>query len=128
MPISWCSQKQKVLVLSSREAENIAGATTVCQAVWLAWLLTEMTRVEAGPSNLKIDNMSAIALSKNQVFHDRSKCIDTKFHFIHQCLKSGKTRLDYANTNDLLVDILTKSLVHIKFQELRRRIGIVELR
>jgi hypothetical protein len=35
-PVTWSSQKQSVVALSSCEAEYIARTTTACQAVWLA--------------------------------------------------------------------------------------------
>jgi len=57
-----------------------------------------------------MDNMSAIALSKNPVLHDRSKHIDTKFHFIRECVDKGIILLEYANTQDQLADLMTKAL------------------
>ena len=80
--ITWQSQKQKVVALSRCEAEYIAAATTACHGVWLARLLAELKGEEAGTVTLKIDNQSAIQLSKNPVFHNRSKHIDVKFHYI----------------------------------------------
>ena len=46
-PISWLSLKQKVMALSTCEAEYVAVAIEVCQAVWLRWLMGELTGVEA---------------------------------------------------------------------------------
>ena len=37
------------------------------------------------PMNLMVDNKSAIALSKNLVFYNRSKHVETEFHFIRTC-------------------------------------------
>ena len=51
-PISWLSLKQKVVALSTCEAEYVAAATAACQAVWLRRLLGEMTGVEAHPPAL----------------------------------------------------------------------------
>lgn len=66
--ISWQSQKQKVVALSSNEAEYIAGTTTTCQGVWLAQLLSELKSEVCKPFMLKMGSQSAIALSKNPVF------------------------------------------------------------
>ena len=38
-PIAWQSAKQKVVALSSCEAEYIAAAGAACEGVWLARLL-----------------------------------------------------------------------------------------
>jgi hypothetical protein len=46
------------------------------------------------------DNQSCIKLSENLVFHDRSKHIDIRYHFIRDCVKRGVMRLDYIQTND----------------------------
>ena len=110
MLISWMSQKQKVLALSSCEAEYIAGASAACLAVRLVRLLGDVIGTEPRPPNLKLDNMSAIALSKNPVLHGRSKHIDTKFHFIRECLDDGKIQVDFTSSQDQLADVLTKSL------------------
>ena len=64
-PISWLSLKQKVVALSTCEAEYVAAATAACQVVWLCRLLGELTGVEAHPSALMVDNQPAIALVKN---------------------------------------------------------------
>ena len=40
-PISWLSLKQKVVALSTCEAEYVVAATTTCQVVWLHRLLGE---------------------------------------------------------------------------------------
>ena len=88
-PISWLSLKQKVVALSTCEAEYVAVATAACQVVWLRWLLGELTGVEAHPPAMMVDNQSTIALMKNPVLHDRSKYIDVKFHFLRDCVDGG---------------------------------------
>ena len=85
-PISWQLAKQKVVALSSGEAEYIAAATAACQGVWLARLLGELDHKEAEAVGLRVDNKAAIALSKNPMFHDWSKHIDTRFHYIRDNL------------------------------------------
>ena len=55
-PISWMSLKQKVVALSTCEAEYVATARVVCQVVWLCQLLGELTGVEAHPPALMVNN------------------------------------------------------------------------
>jgi hypothetical protein len=71
-----------------------------------------------------VDNKSAIALAKNPVLHDRSKHIDTKFHFIRDCIEEGKIKVEYVETAQQLGDILTKPLGRLRFQELRSKVGV----
>ena len=40
-PISWQSQKQRVVATSSCESEYIAAATSACQGIWLSRLIGE---------------------------------------------------------------------------------------
>jgi hypothetical protein len=65
-----------------------------------------------------MDSKSALALSKNLVFHKRSKHIELRYHFIRDCIEKGFIDADYINTKDQLVNILTKALGRVKFQEL----------
>ena len=128
MPVSWQSQKQRVVALSSCEAEYIAGAAGACQAVWLARLRSDVLGTELRPPQLRMDNMSAIALSKNPVLHDRSKHIDTKFHFIRECVEGREISLEFASSQEQLADILTKSLGRARFCELREKIGVAKIK
>jgi hypothetical protein len=94
-PVTWFSQKQRVVALSSCEVEYIARAGAACQAVWLRRLIRDVLDVELSPPLIKMDNMSAMALSKNPVLHDRSKHIDTKFYFIRECVEKGEIALKF---------------------------------
>ena len=125
--ITWQSQKQKIVALSSCEAEYIAASTGACQGMWLARLLAELKGEEANTVTLKIDNESAIALSKNPVFHDRSKHIDIRYHFIRECVEEDRVRLQSIGTTEQLADILTKALGRAHFCEMRSRIGVVDV-
>jgi hypothetical protein len=126
-PISWQSTKQKVVALSSCEAEYISAATAACQAVWLARLLAEITDSVVSKPVLRVDNKSAISLIKNPVHHDRSKHIDTRFHLIREYANSGQIEVRFIRTEDQLGDILTKPLGKLKFRELCSKIGIQSL-
>jgi hypothetical protein len=74
-----------------------------------------------------VDSKSALTLARNPVFHERSKHIDLRYHFIRNCLVEGTVSATYINTVDQLADILTKALGRVKFQELRARIGMVQI-
>jgi hypothetical protein len=77
--------------------------------------------------DLLIDNKSAIALCKNPVHHDRSKHIDTKFHYIRDSIEAGQLDVDHVRTEEQLADILTKALGFVRFIELRRLLGVIEV-
>jgi hypothetical protein len=124
---TWSSQKQRVIALSSCEAEYITETAAACQAVWLARLLEEMMVTRADTPRIMMDNMLAIALSKNPVLHGRSKHIKTKYHFIREYVDNSEVVLESVGTANQLADILTKPFARVHFQELRERIGVVKL-
>ena len=74
-----------------------------------------------------MNNKSALALAKNPVFHERSKHIHIRYHFIRDCLEDSGIKAGHIATTDQLADILTKSLGKSKFQEMRERIGLQQI-
>ncbi|CAH9136547.1 unnamed protein product [Cuscuta epithymum] len=127
-PITWVSQKQKVVAPSSCEAEYMAATGGACQGIWLMKLLDSLRRKIKEKPLLKIDNKSAIALANNLVHHERSKHIDTKFHFIRECIEKGIIGIEHVRTEGQLADILTKPLGRQRFTELRTKIGIQHIK
>jgi hypothetical protein len=125
--VSWHALKQKVVALSSCEAEYVAATTAATQAVWLARLLGNFKGRDADTVELKIDNKSALALIQNPVFHERSKHIDVRYHFIRECREDGRINADFIGTKDQLADIQTKALGRDRFYEFRARIGMVNI-
>jgi hypothetical protein len=74
---------------------------------------------------LRVDSKSALALAKNSIFHERSKHIQMRHHFIRGCLEEGSIKAGYINTKDQLEDLLTKPLGRIRFLELCSKTGMV---
>ena len=112
MAVSWSSQKQSIVALSS------------CQAVWMSRLIGELMSDEMTKVKLLVDNQSAITLSKNPIHHNRTKHIDTRYHFVRECVEDKKIEIAFFWMEDQLADIFTKALGRQKFQEMRDRIGI----
>lgn len=86
--ISWKSSLQDVVALSTTEAEYMALNEAVKEALWLKGILKEFG-YEQRAVEVFCDSQSAIALSKNNVHHERTKHIDTKFHKIRQVIAHG---------------------------------------
>lgn len=125
--ITWQSQKQKTVVLSTCEAEFMAATTTACQAIWLANLMKELTGHHIMFITLYVDNKLAIALMKNPVFHGRRKHIDIRYHFIRERVERGQIIVKYVNSKDQRADIFTKALAYVKHSEMRNMIGVTNL-
>ena len=124
MAVNWSSQKQSIVALSSCEAEYIAATMPTCQAMWMTRLIGELTSNGESTVKLMVDNQSAITLSKNPVHHNRIKHIDTRYHFIRECVEDKKIEIGFIWTEDQLADMFTKALEIMKFLEMRGRIGI----
>lgn len=125
--ITWVSQKQKCVALSSCEAEYMAATAAACQGVWLRNVLSLLTNENESPVVLYVDNKSAIDLAKNPVFHGRSKHIDIRFHFIRGCIERGEIEIKYVASDQQRADVLTKALSVTKFERMRKLLGVRSL-
>nr|GFA19104.1 zinc finger, CCHC-type [Tanacetum cinerariifolium] len=125
--ITWCTQKQPTVVLSSCESEFMVATGVACQALWLKRLLSELTGWEEKRITLKVDNVSVIALVRNPVFHGRSKHIDIRCHFIRECVENGHINVEDISEELQRADILTKALPRLKFVTMRQMLGVQDL-
>lgn len=122
--VSWSSKKQRLIALSSTEAEYIAASEVTKEATWLRSLLLELDYPLQGPTTLFMDNQSAIALVTKDKFHGRTKHIDIKHHHIREAAESGVISPEYIPTKEQIADILTKALPKSSFEYLRGKLGI----
>lgn len=70
--------------------------------------------------------MSTIKLSKNPVFHKRSKHIDVKFHFLRDLVNDEVVKMVYCSTDVQVADILKKPLKLETYERLRKMLGMYE--
>nr|GEY20118.1 retrovirus-related Pol polyprotein from transposon TNT 1-94 [Tanacetum cinerariifolium] len=82
---TWSLKKQPIVTLSNCEAEYVAAISCVCHAIWLRSMLKEIHIEQEDAIEIYVDNKSAIDLAKNLVYHDLSKHINTRYHFIREC-------------------------------------------
>lgn len=123
--VSWSSKKQPVVTLSTTEAEYIAAALCACQCIWLKRILGKIGVEENGGTIIQCDNSSAIQLSKNPVFHGKSKHIHVRFHFLRDLVNDGVVELRYCNSQEQVADLMTKPLKLEQFEKLRSMLGMV---
>ena len=108
--ISWKSQKQELIMLSTTKAEYVATMHATKEAIWLQWLLQELFPTSKLPITLYCNNQSAIKLTQGDNYHTRTKHIDIQYHFICDAVRNGLVSLTYCPTEDMVTDILTKPL------------------
>ena len=68
-----------------------------------------------------------IALSKNSVFHQKRKHIDTRDNFIRELVRNGEVHLKASKSSDQLVDIFTKPLAKDVFEFHKGNLNVVSL-
>src|SRR6266481_9877714 len=87
-PIAWKSKKQASVALSMTEAQYYALGIACQEAIWLQQLCQELCLLLTLPTSIYSDNTGAVALSDNPVFHNCSKHIDIRWHFVRELIRS----------------------------------------
>ena len=121
-------KKQTSVALSSAEAEYIALASAVQEAIWIRQLSLDLKHQSSKATVIHEDNQSAIAIAKNPQFHGRAKHIEIKYHFICEHIQKGSVELKYCPTEKMIADIFTKGLPQDQFKKLRDMAGVKEIR
>lgn len=108
--ISWCAKKQHTVSRSSTEAEYRAMAHAAAELTWLTYLLQEFLVPLTVTPLLFCDNLSALYLTINPVFHARSKHIELDYHFVRERVAQGLLVTKYIPSTQQVADIFTKPI------------------
>ncbi|GKC72511.1 hypothetical protein Tco_1118394 [Tanacetum coccineum] len=98
-----------------KEAEYMALTKTVNEAIWLRGLVEELG-IELHTMAVNCDNQGAIHLSQNHVFHERTKHINVRYHFIIEVLEAKTIKVVKVDTKHNVTDALTKVVPGLKLQ------------
>jgi hypothetical protein len=82
--VAWLSKKQGSISLSTIEAEYIVVATCCTHVLWMIQTLANLEVKYVAPIPIHCDNTSAISVSKNPVFHSKTRHIPIKYHFLRE--------------------------------------------
>ena len=123
-PITWSAKKQDTVSRSSTESEYRALATTAAELCWLRQILKDLGIFLAFPPKLWCDNISALAIASNPVFHARTKHVEVDYHFVREKVLRRDLEVKYISTDDQLADIFTKSLSTSRFHFLHSKIMV----
>ena len=123
--ISWKSTLQCVVALSTTESEYIASISAVKESFWTKGIAAEF-EVEQSVVTVHCDNSSALCLARHQTFHERSKHIDVRLHFIRDEVEKGNAKVVKISTLHNPADMFTKALPKEKFEHCKRLINVCD--
>ena len=105
---SWISRLQKCVALSTTEAKYVVATEACKEVVCVSYLVRDLGITEL--PILHCDNLSAIMLARNLVFHAKMKHIQVKYHFISDVLDNKNIELVKVHTKNNRADLVTKDL------------------
>jgi len=129
--ITWRAHKQLLVAFSTVEDEYIGASDTAKEAIWVRSLYAcilygkilykyaeqcphcvclDNDSKATEPQQIFVDNQGAIQLAKNPKFHERTKHISVRFHFVCDACEWNAIKTTYLQTSDMLADIMAKNL------------------
>ena len=109
-PITWSAKKQATVSWSSTETEYRALASTTLKLCWICMLLHDLGIFLPQPPLLWCDNVGALAIASNPIFHAWTKHIRVDYHFIREKVLRRVLLVKFITTHDQLADIFTEGL------------------
>ena len=97
-----------------------------CEAIWLRRILEDVDTKQEQATRIQCDNQSSIKLAHNPTYHARSKHIEPQHHFVRENIESKEIELTYCSTSENVVDIFTKPVGRVNFEDLRKKLGVIE--
>ncbi|WVZ23444.1 hypothetical protein V8G54_001988 [Vigna mungo] len=117
----WAGDKDDYI---STTAEYKALADIASELLWVLSLFTELGHMPTINPVIYCDNLGATTLSANPVFHSRMKHTALAYHFVRENVQKGKFRVSFVSTDDQLADILTKPMLHPRFDSLLSKLHL----
>ncbi|KAL0436865.1 UNVERIFIED_CONTAM: Retrovirus-related Pol polyprotein from transposon RE1 [Sesamum radiatum] len=123
--ISWKTKKQATVSRSSAEAEYRSMGSTVCELLWIGYILAEFGISLDSPIPFYCDNKAAIHITENPVFHERTKHLDIDCHLVRDQFKRGFILPQHVSSQHQPADLFTKSLPASPFARLVSKLGML---
>ena len=121
--VSWKAILQSTVAWSTTEAEYMAIAEACREATWLRGLYAELCG-DISCTTIFCDSQSAICLTKDSMFHERTKHIDVKYHYTREVIAEGNVKVCKISTHDNAADMMTKPVSAAKFELCSDLVGI----
>jgi hypothetical protein len=126
-PVSWASKTQALTAASTTESEFRALSECSREALWVAKIL-EAFDIACTPFLIRGDSQGALGAIKNYQYTKHTKHIEIVHDFMKDRYQNGQLDFEYVRGDANPADIFTKCLGKNKFNELRVKLGMAELR
>ena len=123
--ISWSAKKQSIVSRSSTEAKYRSLPITTREVFWLRTFFKELKVFLLSAPIIWCDNLNALALASNLVFHARMKHIEVDYHFIWEKVLNRDVLLKFISTGDQIANIFTKGLSSARFLFLKSKLMVL---
>lgn len=85
-------------------------ASTVCEVIWLRWLLQDFRVIQVGATPLTCDNDAARHIAVNYVYIERTKRVEMDCYFVRAWVADGEINHCPVHFEFQIADIFTKAL------------------
>ena len=127
--ILWSSKKQSCVALSTIEAEYVTCSAATQDAVWLRSFLQhlEIVKTTLEPVTIFCDNIVALTMAKDPKYHEKTKHIKKKYHYIRDAITENDVVLKHISTSNMVANPLTKPIARDIFVKHVRSLGLYRM-
>ncbi|KAL0413270.1 UNVERIFIED_CONTAM: Retrovirus-related Pol polyprotein from transposon RE1 [Sesamum radiatum] len=122
--IFWKTKKQAIVSRSSAEAEYRSMGSTVCELLWISYILQEFVFSVPAPIPFHCDNKATIHITENPIFHERTKHLDIDCPLVRDHFKLGFILPQHVPNQQQVADLFTKALPAVPFARLLSKLGM----
>ncbi|CAM9689311.1 unnamed protein product, partial [Sphacelaria rigidula] len=118
-PVTFKVRLQGLTAQSTMEAELVAGAIAIKEAVYCSNMIIEMgcgSSLNTVP--IYLDNIATLQVIANRIFSGRTEHVALRFFFMRELVESGKITVHYIETKNQIANIGTKFLATQRFRYL----------
>ena len=105
----------------------MAATKAIKEGVWIQGLLQELGLFK-GVTTIFSDSQSAVHLCKNPMFHDRTKHVEVRYHFIREKVTQGAMKVEKVPIEENPADFGTKVVTLNKFNHCLSLLGIEDVK